>query len=168
MIANIDADTILPRGWIDTVFNEFSNDNNLAGLSGPFIYHDLSRGTNILVKMFYELGYVCYLVNRFVLKVGSMLQGGNFVVRRTSMEKIGGLNNEFDFYGEDTDIACRLHAVGKVKFTFKLPIYTSGRRLKKEGVVQMGLKYAVNFFWTTFFRKPFTRKSIDIRTLKKE
>ncbi|MFA5864339.1 MAG: glycosyltransferase family 2 protein [Phycisphaerae bacterium] len=164
IIANIDADTILTPGWLDTVFREFSSDEKLVALSGPFIYHDLSTSIGLLVRVFYCLGFCCYLINRYVLRVGSMLQGGNFIVRRSALVKIGGYSEDFDFYGEDTDVACRLHAVGKVKFTFKLPIYTSGRRLQKEGLWQMGLKYSLNFFWTTFFRKPFTRYSIDIRT----
>lgn len=163
LIANIDADTRLTPGWVDTVLREFVKDDQLVGLSGPFIYHDLPARIRVFVRLFYALGYVCYVVNRFVLRVGSMLQGGNYIIRRSALEKLGGFDERFDFYGEDTDIACRLHALGKVKFTFRLPIYTSGRRLKKEGVLHMGLKYSVNFFWTTFLRKPYTKESIDVR-----
>ena len=92
-----------------------------------------------------------------------MLQGGNFIVRRSALEKIGGYNLEFDFYGEDTDIACRLHKIGEVVFTFNLPMHTSGRRLAKEGIFAAGIRYGINHFWTIFFKKPFTKKFIDIR-----
>ncbi len=61
-------------------------------------------------------------------------------------------------------MARRLHKVGKVKFTFKLPIFASGRRLKAEGIFIMGARYGVNFFWTTFFKKPYHKEQSDIRS----
>jgi hypothetical protein len=96
-----------------------------------------------------------------------MLQGGNFIVRRDALEKIGGYDVSLSFYGEDTDIARRLNKVGHVKFTFKLPALSSGRRLAKEGGLTTGLRYAINYFWITFFGKPFTKDYIDIRLQNK-
>jgi len=61
-----------------------------------------------------------------------MLQGGNFVVSRAALEQIGGYNPLFTFYGEDTDLARRLNAIGAVKFTFRLPALSSGRRLLRK------------------------------------
>ncbi|PIX90238.1 MAG: glycosyl transferase family 2, partial [Candidatus Moranbacteria bacterium CG_4_10_14_3_um_filter_45_9] len=46
LIANVDADTLMPQGWIETVFTEFSTDSKLVALSGPYIYYDLSTITN--------------------------------------------------------------------------------------------------------------------------
>lgn len=163
LIANIDADTELTPGWIDKVFAEFEQDNKLVVLSGPFIYHDLSVIERLLVRLFYYFGYIVYLFNRFVLRISSMVQGGNFIVRRSALELIGGYNKNFDFYGEDTDIACRLNKVGAVKFTFALPIYASGRRLQKEGILKMGFRYSLNYFWTVFLKKPFSKEFIDVR-----
>lgn len=163
LIANIDADTLMPEGWIPRVLKEFNDDANLVALSGPYIYYDLSLLSRGLVKVFYALGFGMYLFNHYVLKVGGMLQGGNFVVRRDALLKINGFDTSIAFYGEDTDIARRISHVGKVKWTFALPMYTSGRRLQKEGIVRMGMKYAINYFWTTFFKKPFSEKYIDFR-----
>jgi hypothetical protein len=50
-----------------------------------------------------------------------------------------------------------------VKFTFKLKMYSSARRLKKEGVMTMAWRYTVNYFWTTFRKKPYTQEYTDIR-----
>jgi len=163
LIANVDADTILTPRWIDKVLEEFSKNSELIALSGPFIYYDLPRATNIGVRIFYYLGFVSYLANRFIFRTGAMLQGGNFIIRKSALEKIGGYNLEFDFYGEDTDIACRLNKIGPVKFTFNLPMYTSGRRLAAEGVITMGMRYGINYLWTIIFKKPFTKNFIDIR-----
>jgi cellulose synthase/poly-beta-1,6-N-acetylglucosamine synthase-like glycosyltransferase len=163
LIANVDADTIVTEGWLGRVLHEFQRDPRLVALSGPYIYYDVPKRTRAAVRAFYVLGFGFYLLNRFVLRVGSLLQGGNFVVRRSAMEQIGGYNPEFSFYGEDTDLARRLHAVGAVKFTFDLPALSSGRRLLSEGLMKIGLRYSMNFVWATFFRKPFTDSWIDIR-----
>ncbi len=162
LIANVDADTMLTPGWIDSVFQEFSKDKELLALSGPFIYYDLSVVTRFFVRIFYYVGYLGYLLNSSLGK-GSMLQGGNFIVRKSGLDRIGGYDLSIDFYGEDTDIARRLAAIGRTKFTFALPMYTSGRRLRAEGVITMGVRYALNHFWVIFFKKPYTKTSTDIR-----
>jgi glycosyltransferase involved in cell wall biosynthesis len=163
LIANVDADTIVTEGWLARVLREFDRNPGLVALSGPYIYYDVPKSTRAAVRAFYTMGYGFYMLNRFVLRVGSMLQGGNFVVRRAALEQIGGYNPQFSFYGEDTDLARRLHAVGAVKFTFRLPALSSGRRLLEEGVWRMGLRYTMNFVWATFAHRPFTDDWIDIR-----
>lgn len=163
LIANVDADTVLPEGWLGRVLAEFEANPRLVALSGPYVYDDISRAEALAVRSFYAIGYCFYILNRFVFRVGSMLQGGNFVVSRDALAGIGGYSSDFAFYGEDTDVACRLAAIGDVKFTFRQWAYSSGRRLAKEGIVRMGVRYALNFMWTTLFRRPFTRTSQDIR-----
>jgi cellulose synthase/poly-beta-1,6-N-acetylglucosamine synthase-like glycosyltransferase len=163
LIANIDSDVVVPKGWLKTVMLKFQSDNNLVALSGPYIYFDLSKFQRVLVRVFYYFGYIMYLFNSKVLKISGMLQGGNFIVRRDAMKKIGGYDTSITFYGEDTDIAKRIFAVGKVLWTFDLPMLTTGRRLISEGIITMGVKYAINHIWPIFFSKPFTKKHIDIR-----
>jgi glycosyltransferase involved in cell wall biosynthesis len=163
IIANIDADTVLPKGWIDKVFLEFSKNDKLVALSGPHIYRDISKMKQLGVKIFYCLGYMTYLFNYYLIKKGCMLQGGNFIVKKSALEKIGGYSLDFDFY-EDTDIASRIYKVGHVKYTFALPIYASARRFKKEGLVFAGLKYAINYFWVLIFKKPLSKGYVDIRS----
>ena len=163
LIANIDADNMLPTGWLDKVFEEFSGNDRLVALSGPLVYYDLSWLYRLQTKTFYVFGYVTYLINHFVLRKGGMLQGGNFIVKRSALEAIGGFNTDIDFYGEDTDIARRMQEAGRIKFTFRLPMFSSGRRMAKEGLVATGLRYAVNYMWILLFKKPFHTKSTDIR-----
>jgi glycosyltransferase involved in cell wall biosynthesis len=167
LIANIDADTILTPGWINKIFEEFAGKQNLVALSGPQIFYDLSRVFNFWVRLYYYFAFSGYLLNRFVLRVGSMLQGGNFVVKRSALEKIGGYNSKFDFWGEDTDLARRLYSIGDVKFTLNLPIYASGRRIAAEGALAVAWRYSINYFWTIFLKKPFTKIYFDIRPKNK-
>jgi glycosyltransferase involved in cell wall biosynthesis len=165
LVANVDADVIILPGWLDTVFSQFASNSELVALSGPHIYHDLSLFERLLVRLFYAAGLAITLLQRIILGRGAMLQGGNFVVRRSALEKIGGFDTTIEFYGEDTNIAIRLSRVGRVKWTFRLPVYASGRRLKHEGVLHTGLRYAANFFSVSLSGKPITTEHADIRPL---
>ncbi len=167
LIANVDADTMLTPGWIDTALAEFKKNPRLVTLSGPFLYYDLSQKEQRLVKIFYKITYLIYLMNRFVFRVGSVVQGGNFIVRRSALQEIGGYDTSIVFYGEDTDIARRMSKAGDVKFTFALPIYSSGRRLAKEGMFTMGRRYALNYFWMIFRGKPLDNTYAELGGNKK-
>ncbi|MSR70690.1 glycosyltransferase family 2 protein [Candidatus Kaiserbacteria bacterium] len=163
LVANIDSDTVLPRGWLDTVMTEFAKDPNLVALSGPFIYFDLSAWKRALVKAFYFLGWLIHLLNHHVFHTGAMLQGGNFILRRDAWEKAGGFDITIAFYGEDTDVARRIGKQGRVLWTWGLPMYTSGRRLEKEGLVRMSWLYTINHLAILWTGRPATQKYSGIR-----
>lgn len=163
LIANVDSDSRLPAGWVRQVLWSFEQDASLVTISGPLVYYDLSPRERLLVHVFYMTAWMTYALNRYVLRVGSMVQGGNFVVRREALERIGGFNLDLTFYGEDTDLARRMPEVGRVLFTFDLKMFSSARRLKKEGIFTMAGRYSVNYLWTLFLKRPFTAEHIDIR-----
>lgn len=164
LIANVDADTMLTPGWIEKVLKEFSQNPKLVALSGPFLYHDMSAFTRALTRTFYGLSFAVYILNNHIFRISSMLQGGNYVIRRTALDKLGGYDLKYDFWGEDADMARRLHPLGRVKFTFRLPIFSSGRRLAKEGTFRTGWKYTLNYFGVVLLKKPVTKKYQNIRT----
>src|SRR3989344_6185281 len=110
LVANIDADTMVPAGWLSTVMSEFAKDKNLVALSGPYLYHDISVFKRALVKVFYFLGWIIHLVNHHILHAGAMVQGGNFVLKRAAWDSVGGFDTTISFYGEDTDVAKRIAA----------------------------------------------------------
>ncbi len=181
LIANVDADSRLTPGWVERVLLTFAEAEAaeaaaagagsargrairpLAAFSGPLVYYDLPSRQRRLVHVFYMTAWVTYAINRYILRVGSMVQGGNFVVSRRSLEAIGGFNLAISFYGEDTDIARRLNQVGEVRFSFDLKMSSSARRLKSEGMLTMAARYSINYLWTTFFKRPFTDQYVDIR-----
>lgn len=154
LIANIDADTLVPAQWIDYIMVEFTKNDDLVALSGPYIYYDRSKFNNFLVRLYYYLGYFMHVMNHHVFHVGAMIQGGNFVLRRTALEQIGGYDTSIKFYGEDADVANRISKVGRVKFTFSMPMYTSARRFDKEGLWKTGWKYFMSFLSILFRHKP--------------
>jgi glycosyltransferase involved in cell wall biosynthesis len=163
LIANVDSDSRLTEGWVMRVLQAFAQEPKLVSLSGPFVYYDLAPQQRVSVQVFYVVAFLVYVVNRYVLRAGSMVQGGNFVLRREALQQIGGFNTAISFYGEDTDIARRMNGVGKVKFTFDLKMFSSARRLKQEGMLTIAARYTINYLWTTFRKRPFTEEYIDIR-----
>lgn len=174
LIANVDADSRLTPHWVSNVLATFAksdadarartlNAKPLAALSGPILYYDLTPRQRVLVRVFYLTAWITYALNRYILRVGSMVQGGNFITSRTALEAIGGFNTAISFYGEDTDIARRLNDVGEVRFTFSLKMFSSARRLKSEGILTMAARYSINYLWTTFLHRPFTNTYVDIR-----
>lgn len=166
LVAFPDADVIMPTGWVAKAEQEFAHDKKLACISGPFIYYDLPRRVRALVRIFYILSYMTSFAGRIFLRKSTVIQGGNYIVRRSALQAIGGLDPSITFYGDDTDLALRLSKVGTVKFSFAMPILTSGRRLAKEGVWMMGLRYTLNNFWMILFHRPWTMSSEEIRFAK--
>lgn len=164
LLAYIDADTMPPDTWLPKVIEEFRDDPKLLALSGPYIYYDTPAYFRLLTKGFYALGLLVDNISKLLFKSGSLLQGGNFVLRREAVVKIGGFDTRIEFYGEDTDIGRRVGKVGKVKWTFALPMYTTGRRFIQQGMCMTSVRYAVNFIWVTFLGKPFSKTYRDLQT----
>lgn len=162
LIANIDADNRLPEGWLSTVKDFFFSHNSLLALSGPINYYDSSLAIRYMASLFYRFGFAFDQLMKLIGK-SSMLQGGNYVVRREAIEQIGGYDTNILFYGEDVILGKQISRIGKIIWTFKLPIYSSGRRLQKEGIWVTAFKYSINYLWIAFTGKPFNKKYIDVR-----
>jgi glycosyltransferase involved in cell wall biosynthesis len=163
LIANVDSDSRLTPGWLEKVLEAFAEDRSLVALSGPVVFYDLPPAQRVSVHLFYVLAFLVYVVNRYIVRAGSMVQGGNFVLQRKALESIGGFDTAISFYGEDTDIARRMNRVGKVQFTFRLKMFSSARRLKNEGMLKIALRYTINYLWTTFRKRPFSNTYLDHR-----
>jgi glycosyltransferase involved in cell wall biosynthesis len=166
LVANIDADTVMPAGWISHVRDQFASHPDLVALSGPVQFDGLPWWQQALVRAGYLFAYPFYLLVNEVLNLGSILQGGNFVFRREAWLAAGGYDRSIDFYGEDSDVARRLRNFGKVKWTFALPMVASGRRFLEAGFARSAVRYAANFLSMTFLGRPFDRTHTDIRTAR--
>jgi glycosyltransferase involved in cell wall biosynthesis len=151
-LAYMDADCRMPPAWVDIVEREFGAAPELAALSGPARYYDLPR----FKKLASEAGW--WLSAPLAYRaIGYTVWGGNFVVSRSALAKIGGFNTGISFYGEDMDLARRLALVGKVRFMMSFYAFTSGRRISQAGLVRTFSTYGVNFLWEVLFEKPFTK-----------
>lgn len=151
-VAYIDADTIMPKDWTEKAEKIFSKDSRIVSLSGPYRYYDGPKIQNRIIEiLWYMFAPLMYRL------AGYMVLGGNFIAKRSALMAMGGLDTSIKFYGDDTDIARRLHKQGKVVFRMDFFIYSSSRRFSKEGPIKITLLYAINFLWAVIFRRPLTR-----------
>lgn len=158
ILAYVDADTRMPHDWIGRVLDAYDRAGDLVCVSGPYVYYDLPAVKTALVRLYWLLlARPTYRFTRY------MAVGGNFAARRDALAKIGGFDTTISFYGEDTNIARRLAAVGRVVFDMQLVMHTSARRLRAEGFVATALRYAANFVAEAAFKRPLTTEYRDIR-----
>jgi glycosyltransferase involved in cell wall biosynthesis len=157
ILVYIDADTKMPEGWFERVIREFEGNRDLVCLSGPYIYYDTSKFKQLLVRVYWLFAVPVYWV------VGYMVVGGNFVIKKETLEKMNGFDTLIEFYGEDTNIARRASQFGKVKFMLSHYMYTSGRRLEKQGILSTFKEYMFNFLSEVFLHKPVTKEYKDLR-----
>ncbi len=158
IVAFVDADTKMPAGWVEKIHKAFQDNPKLVCFSGRYIYYDISPFAKLMVWIYWHFfAYIAYLIT------GYMAVGGNFAAKRSALEKIRGFDENISFYGEDTNIARRLSKVGKVTFTTGLYMYTSGRRFKDEGLINVAFKYISNFLSEVFLKKPLTKEYKDVR-----
>lgn len=164
-IINLDADVRLPVGWFKYAISQLTGNPELVAISGPYYYYDLSRFQNAVIQGYYGIAKLLYLIVRHIFKSGSMIQGGNVMIRSDAIRASGAYENidAFKFYGEDTELARRLSKIGKVEFSLKHKVYSSGRRIISEGLFKTGLTYTMNYFWPILFKRPFTKEWIDHR-----
>jgi glycosyltransferase involved in cell wall biosynthesis len=163
LIANVDADCLMPRGYLTRVLRRFAANPRLAMLTGPFHYYDLPAGGQIATQVLYLFSYFPNVVGQRLFKLGALAQGGNFVVRRSMMDKVGGFDTSLTFWGEDADAAIRLSRVGLVVFSMRLSMKTSARRLLKEGWLKVGAIYTINNILMLLRGRPLAMRHNDIR-----
>lgn len=158
IIAFADADTRMPAGWMSEIARRFEENADRVCVSGPYTFYDLSFLRRHLAWLYWLI-----LVWPTYLFTGFMTVGGNFAVKKSAIEKIGGFDTSIAFYGEDANIARRLSRIGRVDFFITLYMPTSARRLKAEGMLRMAFRYARNFLSEALLKRPATIAYKDIR-----
>ena len=157
ILAYVDADTHPLPGWIEQIWEQFGKNADLACLSGPYSFYDLSGIRNAISSGWFVAARPLYSIT------GHMMVGGNFAIRRDVLEKMGGFDATIEFYGEDVDIGKRASKQGKVLFSPRFVMPTSARRMQKQGFVKMASIYFINYFSILFRGKPATKGYKDIR-----
>ena len=149
IIAFLDADTSMPKNWTKKILEPFQKNKNTSLVTGPYFYYDLYFWENIICFLFWPLFYF------WSFFIWPMAVGGNMALRRSALKKLGWFDTAIKFYGDDTDIARRASTVGKVVFSLRLIMPTSGRRLRGIGVVKTHIIYLVNYISVSLFHKPY-------------
>jgi glycosyltransferase involved in cell wall biosynthesis len=157
ILAYVDADTHPPAGWIEQIQEQFAKRSDLACLSGPYSFYDLSGIRRTVSTRWF------ILARALGWFTGYLMVGGNFAIRRDVLEKMGGFDSSIEFYGEDVDVGKRAKKHGKVLFCPQFVMPTSARRMKKEGFAKIAGLYCANYFSIVFRGRPATSGYEDIR-----
>jgi len=157
IIAFTDADTQVPKDWLERLTKPFEKDENLVAFGGMY---RITTGSP-LTKLFINHGmYYLYLLAR-IITGGWILIGPNMAYRKWAFEKTGGFNTSLS-QGEDTDISQKLQKIGKVKVVNSFYVYQSGRRFER-GLIKGLMSYGPNWPMKVFFHKDTSKKLEDFR-----
>ena len=157
IVAYVDADTRPLAGWVEQISEQFAAQADLACLSGPYSFYDLSGLRNMVSSGWFKAARPIYKLT------GYMMVGGNFAIRRDVLESMGGFDASIEFYGEDVDIGKRAKKYGKVLFSPRFVMPTSGRRMQHQGFAKTASIYFTNYLSVALRGKPANQDYEDIR-----
>jgi glycosyltransferase involved in cell wall biosynthesis len=164
VLAYLDADCRAPLQWLERVEREFVRGPHLVAVTGPYRYYDWDLWGRALVKTYdWTVAPATHVVAQRLLRMGAILYGGNFAVRREALERIGGFDASIEFHGEDTNLARRLSAVGSIRLSRACWLYTSARRYRAMGKRAVFRLYVRNFWSELIHHRPADDEHLDVR-----
>ena len=165
ILVYVDADCRAPFQWLERIERRFARRPDLIALSGPYRFYDWhARGRALIRAYDVTLAPLTQLLVKHVLGIGSVFYGGNFAVRRTALERIGGFDLSIEFHGEDTNLGRRLHAIGRVELVGECYLFTSARRYVAMGTWAVVRLYVRNFVSEVLYHRPKDTTHLDVRT----
>jgi len=160
----IDADCRAPLMLVERIERRFLASPGVVAITGPYRFYDWDWIGIAGARVYdYTLAPFAHFSAQHVLRIGAVLYGGNFAVRRTALEAIDGFDTSIEFHGEDTNLGRRLASVGTVALSTACFIYTSARRYKAFGRGKVFRLYVRNFWWETIHHRPKDVVHEDVR-----
>jgi len=160
----IDADCRAPLRLLERIERRFLAAPDVVAITGPYRFYDWDWIGVAGARLYdYTLAPFAQFTAHYVLRIGALLYGGNFAVRRTALEAIGGFDTSIEFHGEDTNLGRRLSAVGTVELNNGCYIYTSARRYIALGRGKVFRLYVRNFWSETIHHRPKDIVHEDVR-----
>ena len=144
IIAQLDADCLPKANWISKAVKHFS-DPEIVAVTGPYRYYDAPKAMRIATSIGQDVIYWPASVIISAIGHGSVCTGGNFFIRASALEQIGGYDTSIDFYSEDSDTSYRLSQIGKVLYRPNLGVDSSARRFKAFGFGELNKRYTEAF-----------------------
>jgi glycosyltransferase involved in cell wall biosynthesis len=164
IVAYLDSDSHIPEDWVDKIEAWFA-DPQVVFLSGAYRYHDCGYLRSLLLDTIWWFSLIAYWM------VGYVGNTGNCAMRASAMHEIGGFDRSILFYGDDTDIARRLHTVGRTIWSLNFYNFSSSRRFAEQGIFKTYFIYFLNYWWPVLFHRPYSPGHHDLKretvTLKK-
>jgi glycosyltransferase involved in cell wall biosynthesis len=160
----LDADCRAPLHWVERIERHFQRRPALLALSGSYRFFDWHWQGRWLIRAYdFTVGPLTHLLVKHVLRAGVVFYGGNFAVRATALDAIGGFDTSIEFHGEDTNLGRRLHALGRVALCGDCYVHTSARRYSAMGTWAVIGLYVRNFWSEILRHRPSDRTHVDVR-----
>lgn len=159
IICFLDADCEPKNDWLNAIDKEITK-RGVVAVGGPYNYFGYSGFKNKIEKLYqkYIIPYFVKTLSFIFRRPAGVLNGGNCAVKKEALLKIGGLDSNIKFYGDDADTAIRLAKEGRVVWSVDLTIKSSPRRFEKEGTGKVLKIYILNYLGQYFFKKPIIKK----------
>ena len=136
----VDADTILPQGYLQKVYKVFTNNKGLDAFCGCFRFKE--KGPRLF---FSEIIANFYFITKDKIGLSTLPGCCGIAIRKEIFEEVGGFPVSF---GEDTEFSSRLREIYRIRYLYNLHVVTSGRR-----IIKMGLLNTIRYYM-----KPRTRE----------
>jgi glycosyltransferase involved in cell wall biosynthesis len=164
VLAYLDADCRAPLFWLERVARQFVRHPHLVAVTGPYRFYDWDLwGRTLICAYDWTVAPATHVLAQRVLRMGAILYGGNFAVRRDALERIGGFDDRIEFHGEDANLGRRLAAIGPVALRRECWLYTSARRYRAMGKRAVFRLYVRNFWSELVHHRPADSGHLDVR-----
>lgn len=153
IIGFVDADTVVCRGWLKIVDEDFRK-YNLVGLGG--VVRALDGG--LIDKLVFKIGsdFTCRVTQHFGFY---QLTGANSAFLRSAFLKSGGYNEELKML-DDLEFGLRMRKYGKLMVDSKLVAHGSPRRMHQKGHARTFLKFM------KAYHQLFSKKEVKMEYLR--
>jgi glycosyltransferase involved in cell wall biosynthesis len=149
IVAQTDADTELPRDWVERIGRAFEDDNELVLVSGPMSF---SSGPPVAAAIQCILNWLVLCWWSLTRRL-AVVNGCNFAVRRRALIKIGGFPIDLPEVG-DSRILRQLRRHGRVRLMQGNRVRTSARRFRDQGVLRVYSFYLLEQIASVFEMRP--------------
>lgn len=126
IIAQADADSVVPPGWLSRIARHFAAHPEDVGLTGKVAYLKEPLWHRPLAAVSRLMNGLTYGLKKRPLSI----LAGNFALRRDALLRAGSYNFDLPHCGDEKDLLDRLSKQGHVTFDSKLSVYSSSRRFK--------------------------------------
>lgn len=126
IIASTDADCAVPKHWLKKTMAYFDTHPETVAVSSGYLFYDRDFFLNAIVRIF-EHSLVA--LSWFLAGGVMALTANNMAVRRQAYQQTTGLDANLH-YGEDLNLAKKLHQLGSVRWLFNNRVKTSARRFQ--------------------------------------
>jgi glycosyltransferase involved in cell wall biosynthesis len=164
IVAYVDADCRVPLQWIERIEARFAKSPSTVAITGPYRFYDWDWTGRALIRLYDRLvAPPTHLLVHHSFKLGAILYGGNFAVRREALAAIGGFDRTIEFHGEDTNLGRRLTPIGRILVCAECWVWTSARRYRAMGKRKVFALYVRNFWSEILRHRPADREHLDVR-----